>query len=87
VVQTIDTRSEEGQPTDFVTEISDYRSVSGLVFPHHIEVGPKGRPERQRLQIEKVEINPALDASRFAMPAARRAKPQPAKPQPPAVLP
>jgi outer membrane lipoprotein-sorting protein len=87
VVETIDTRSEEGQPTDFVTEISDYRSVGGLMFPHRIEVGPKGKPERQRLLIQKVEINPTLEASRFAMPPARRAKPQPAKPQPPAVLP
>jgi outer membrane lipoprotein-sorting protein len=87
VVETIDTRSEEGQPTEFVTEISDYRSVGGLVYPHRIEVGPRGKPERQRLLIEKVEINPALDASRFAMPAARRAKPPAPKPQPPAVLP
>jgi hypothetical protein len=57
------------------------------VFPHRIEVGPKGKPERQRLVIEKVEINPALDPARFAMPAARRAKPAAPKPQPPAVLP
>ena len=87
VVETIDTRSDEGQPTDFVTEISDYRSVGGLMFPHRIEVGPKGKPDRQRLLIQKVEINPTLEASRFAMPPARRAKPQAAKPQPPAVLP
>jgi hypothetical protein len=88
VVQTIDTRTDEGQPTEFVTEISDYRSVGGLMFPHRIEVGPKGKPERQRLQIERVEINPALEASLFAMPPARRAKPAtPPKPQPPAVLP
>ena len=88
VVETIDTRTDEGQPTEFVTEISDYRSVGGLMFPHRIEVGPKGKPERQRLQIERVEINPALEASLFAMPPARRAKPAtPPKPQPPAVLP
>jgi hypothetical protein len=88
VVETVDSRAVEGQPTDFVTEISDYRSVGGLMFPHRIEVGPKGKPERQRLLIQKVEINPPLDASRFAMPAARRAKPAATpKPRPPAVLP
>jgi hypothetical protein len=87
VVETIDTRSDEGQSTDFVTEISDYRSVGGLMFPHRIEVGPKGKPDRQRLLIQKVEINPTLEPSRFAMPPARRARPQAAKPQPPAVLP
>jgi outer membrane lipoprotein-sorting protein len=87
VVETIDTRSDEGQPTEFVTEISDYRSVGGLMFPHRIEVGPRGKPERQRLLIQKVEINPTLEASRFAMPPARRAKPATPKPRPPAVLP
>jgi len=87
VVQTIDSRSVDGQPVDFVTEISDYRSVGGLMFPHRIEVGPKGKPERQRLLIQKVEINPTLEAARFALPPARRAKPAAPKPQPPAVLP
>ena len=57
------------------------------MFPHRIEVGPKGKPDRQRLLIQRVEINPTLEPSRFAMPAARRARPQAAKPQPPAVLP
>lgn len=88
VVQTVDSRLVEGQPVDFVTEVSDYRPVGGLMFPHRIEVGPKSQPERQRLLIQKVEINPPLDAGRFAMPAPRpRAKPAVSKPSPPAVLP
>ncbi len=86
VVQTIDSRFIDGQPVDFVTEVSDYRPVGGLVFPHRIEVGPRGKPERQRLVIERVEINPPLDAARFAMPGGRPRGPA-AKPGAPTVLP
>jgi outer membrane lipoprotein-sorting protein len=68
VVQTQDRRLVDGREVEFVTELGDYRSVNGLVFPHRIEVAPKGSPERQRLVIRKVEINPPLDDARFAMP-------------------
>lgn len=73
VVRTLDVRPVDGKPVEMVTEVSDYRPQGGLVFPHLIEVGPRGTPERQRLVIERVEVNPALDASRFAMPGGRRA--------------
>jgi hypothetical protein len=88
-VQMIDSRLDEGQAVEVVTEVSDYRPVGGLMFPHRIEVGPKGKPERQRLLIQHVEINPPLDAAHFTMPAGSPAKPQSsaAKPQASAVLP
>jgi hypothetical protein len=89
VVQTSDVRQMEGQPIEMVTEISDYRPQAGMVFPHRIDVGPKGKPERQRLVIQRVEINPPLDAARFAMPAGpATAKPRASqKPAAPTVLP
>ena len=73
VVQTVDRRTVDGQEVEFVTEVGDYRSVSGLVFPHRIDVGPKGSPERQRLVIQRIEVNPPLDDARFAMPGRRPA--------------
>ena len=85
VVQTLDRRLVDGREVEFVTEIGDYRSVDGLAFPHRIEVGPKGSPERQRLVIRKVEINPPLDDARFAMPAGGPSA-RPARKTPP-VLP
>jgi hypothetical protein len=91
VVQTSDVRQVEGQPVEMVTEISDYRPLGGMVFPHRIELGPKGKPERQRLLIQKVEINPPLDARRFTMPATSREprphQPTPRQPTPLTVLP
>jgi hypothetical protein len=87
VVQVEDRRNVEGSEVDFVTEVGDYRSVSGLVFPHRIDVGPKGSPERQRLVIERIEVNPPLDGARFAMPGGGPAVRPPAKRPAPAVLP
>jgi hypothetical protein len=87
VVQAIDTRTVDGKPVEMVTEVSDYRPLAGLVFPYRIEVGPRGKPERQRLVIQKVEINPPLDASRFAMPGGGRRNPPPPKSRAPTVLP
>ena len=86
VVQTLDRRLVDGQEVEFVTEIGDYRSVDGLVFPHRIEVGPKGSPERQRLVVRKVEIDPPLDDARFVMPGRRPAAAPPGR-KTPAVLP
>jgi hypothetical protein len=87
MVQTSDTRSVDGQPVEIVTEISDYRPLGALVFPHRIEMGPRGKPqERQRLVIHKVEVNPPLDAQRFAMPGGGPRAPTP-KPRPSTVLP
>jgi hypothetical protein len=85
VVQTLDRRALDGREVEFVTEIGDYRSVGGLVFPHRIEVGPKGSPERQRLVIRRVEVNPPLDDARFEMPGPARRVPAP--PPAPTVLP
>jgi hypothetical protein len=87
VVQTVDTRSVDEREVEFVTEVGDYRSVNGLVFPHRIDVGPKGSPEHQSLVIEKIEVNPPIDPARFAMPAGRPAARPPVKRKPPAVLP
>jgi len=38
-VQVVDRRDLDGREVEFVTEVGDYRPVSGLVFPHRMEVG------------------------------------------------
>jgi hypothetical protein len=86
-VQTVDRRNLDGKEVEFVTEVGDYRAVSGLVFPHRIEVGPRGSPERQRLVIQTIEVNPSLDDTRFAMPSGRPGVPARAKRTTPPVLP
>jgi hypothetical protein len=63
-----ETRTVEGRPVEFVTNVGDYRTVQGLAFPFRIEVGPKGALDRQKLVLTKVEVNPPIDGARFAMP-------------------
>jgi hypothetical protein len=82
VVQTLERRRLDGAEVEFVTEIGDYRSVAGLVFPHRIEVGPRGSPERQRLEVRRVEVNPPIDDARFGMPGRRPAASPPGRPAP-----
>lgn len=85
-VQVVDRRELDGREVEFVTEVGDYRPVSGLVFPHRMEVGPRGSPDRQRLVVRKIEVNPPLPDSRFAMPGRGPARRGPVG-KTPAVLP
>ena len=39
-----------------------------MLFPHSIDSGQKGSPQRQKMTIEKVELNVVLDDARFKMP-------------------
>ncbi len=66
--------------TEVETEMTlgDYKEEGGVMMPHSMEVGAKGRPEKQKLTIEKVEINPAIDDSKFKMPE-KKAEPAPLK--------
>ena len=63
-----ETRTVEGRPVEFVTNVGDYRTVQGLAFPFRIEVGPKGALDRQKLVLTRVEVNPPIDDARFAIP-------------------
>jgi hypothetical protein len=48
--------------------LRDYRSVNGLRFPHVLETSVQGVRTTERIRIEKVVVNPALNESRFAKP-------------------
>jgi len=52
------------------TYFGDYEKVDGLYFPFAMETGAKGDPERVKMTIDKVVVNPPLPDSRFSMPAA-----------------
>ncbi len=50
--------------------IGDYRNEGGLMIPHSIETSSKGMEQKQRLTIEKVELNASVDDAKFRMPAS-----------------
>jgi hypothetical protein len=74
-IRTEEKRMIRGSEMEVESTIGDYKEVDGLLFPFSIQSGAKGHPEKQSLVIEKIELNPALDESRYSMPAAAAAEP------------
>jgi hypothetical protein len=68
-LRTSTTRQVGGHAVEVETTFADYRSVGGLVFPHTIEVGARTRPDRLRILVETIEVNPSIDDARFRAPA------------------
>jgi len=57
-----------GTEIESETILGDYKDVGGVYFPHSIESGPKGSSNKSSITIDKIEINPAIEDSRFTMP-------------------
>lgn len=62
-------RTVRGSEQIFESAIGDYKEVNGIVFPFAIENGVKGSQEKQKLTIEKIELNVPADDAIFKMPA------------------
>ncbi len=60
---------------DAETELSDWRTTGGLTLPYHHENKQNGQPT-SKSEVQKVEINPAIDAKVFEKPAEEPAKQQ-----------
>jgi outer membrane lipoprotein-sorting protein len=65
---TVSKRTIRGIAVEAESRLEDYREVEGMRFPHLIRSGARGRPERQSLTVEKIEINPVLEDAHFRMP-------------------
>jgi hypothetical protein len=65
------------------TTMGDYKEVGGLMMAHAMESGAKGMPQKQKVVIQKVELNVPIADQRFAMPVKQPApKPEaPAEPK------
>src|SRR5579872_3394733 len=64
------TRFIRGEQRDFETTLGDYKQVAGVYFPYSFESGPKGSPFKQKITLEKVEVNVPLTETRFVEPRA-----------------
>jgi hypothetical protein len=67
-------RVVRGSEMEIESTIGDYKEAGGVLWPHSIQSGAKGRPEKQVLSFDTIEINPAIDDSRFKMPAPKPAE-------------
>jgi outer membrane lipoprotein-sorting protein len=74
VVKTEGKRLVRGTEVETESFSGDYKEVEGLVIPFSLESGQKGSPQRQRITIEKVEINPTVEDARFKMPEVKKAE-------------
>ena len=68
LVRTMTTRKFRGRALAIEAVFSDYRETGGVKFARAIEAGLRGRPDRLRIVVDSVELNPALDDARFRMP-------------------
>jgi hypothetical protein len=67
------TRTVRGRPLEAEGTMGDYREAGGFLWPHRIENGASGMPDKQVITIEKIEVNPPIDDSRFKMPGTKPA--------------
>jgi outer membrane lipoprotein-sorting protein len=86
-VKTSGKTNMQGQMVESDTTLGDYKEVGGVLFAHSNETQLKGMPGKMTMTISKIEVNPELDDSRFAMPAAAKPaleekKETPAPPKP-----
>jgi len=58
-----------GKPSTIQQVVSDYRKFGSILVACRFVTREKGGEESQRLEVDSVEINPALDAAVFHLPA------------------
>jgi hypothetical protein len=64
-------RTEHGVRVETETDLGDYEKISGVFIPFSIESGLKGSSDRQKLVVDKAEINAKTDDALFAFPSAQ----------------
>jgi len=71
-------RKIRGTEYEGETVLGEYKEVEGMMMAHSMESGAKGSPQRQKMVIEKIEVNPALADTLFLMPAGTKPASMPA---------
>jgi len=64
-VRTDSTRQVRGQAVHLTTTYREHKRVKGVLFPTVIEVTAVERPQKLRVVVDTVEINPPLPDTRF----------------------
>jgi outer membrane lipoprotein-sorting protein len=68
------TRAVRGRVMEAEGTMGDYRQAGGFLWPHRLDNGARGMPDKQVITIDRIEINPPIDDARFSMPGARPAE-------------
>jgi hypothetical protein len=69
-----------GSIRETITDLGSYKPVAGVMYPYSISQGSKANPNASTVNIEKIEVNVAIDPADFAVPASlKQSKPETAK--------
>lgn len=71
-VRTESTRQLGGHSLHLQADFSDHKKTAGLLFPGTIEMTTVERPEKLRIVVDTVEVNPKIDDARFEKGKAAR---------------
>ncbi len=72
----IDTkRFIRGEEREYETSLGDYKEAGGVYFPYSSETNAKGSQFKQKINVEKIDVNAPIDDSRFREPVAPAKKP------------
>jgi outer membrane lipoprotein-sorting protein len=78
-IRTEGKRKIRGSEVEGESSIGDYKEVAGMMMPHAVESGAKGSPQKQKITIDKIEVNVPIDDARFVMPEVKKEEPAPPK--------
>ena len=67
-VQIDGARRLNGRPATQYTTLSDFRRVDGITVPYVMETRTEGLPDREKIVVERVALNPKLDGTLFGKP-------------------
>jgi hypothetical protein len=70
-IRLLSQRTEHGVQVETETDLGDYEKIDGVFIPFSIDSGPKGSSDRQKLVVDKAEVNAKTDDALFAFPAAQ----------------
>ena len=63
-------RTEHGVRVETETDLGDYEKIAGVFIPFSVESGLKGSSDRQKLVVNKADVNAKTDDAWFAFPSA-----------------
>jgi hypothetical protein len=73
LIRTEATRNVQGQDLEMESSIGDYKTVDGITMAYSMESHVKGKEGGQAITVDKIELNPKVDAAMFKMPAVAAA--------------
>jgi hypothetical protein len=72
----IDTkRFVRGEEREFETSLGDYKEVAGWYMPYSYETNAKGSPFKQKITVDKVEVNVPIPDAHFVEPPVKGTQP------------